>query len=130
MPLLENDLLEVLLACVEGRLKDVDLRFKQGSAANVVVASPGYPGTYPKGLPIEGLKEAERLGVTVFHAGTALKEDGVLVTAGGRVLGVMATGADLREALSRAYAGVDAIRFEGKQYRRDIGWRSLKNTGH
>jgi phosphoribosylamine--glycine ligase len=125
MPLLENDLLEVLLACVEGRLKDVDLRFRQGAAANVVVASPGYPGGYPKGLPIHGLNEAEQLGVTVFHAGTALDGNGALVTAGGRVLGVMATGADLREALSRAYAGVETIQFKGKQYRRDIGWRSL-----
>lgn len=126
MPLLENDLVEVLLACVEGRLEDVDLRFREGAAANVVVASPGYPGAYPRGLPIHGLNEAGRLGVTVFHAGTALDENGALVTAGGRVLGVMATGADLREALSRAYAGVEAIEFEGKQYRRDIGWRSLR----
>jgi phosphoribosylamine---glycine ligase len=125
LPLLENDLLEVLLACVEGRLKDIDLRFREGAAANIVVASPGYPGSYPKGLQISGLEEAEQLGVTVFHAGTSLDKDGVLVTAGGRVLGVMATGTDLREALARAYAGVDKIQFEGKQYRRDIGWRSL-----
>ena len=126
MPLLENDLVEVLLACTEGRLKDMDLRFRQGAAANVVVASPGYPGSYPKGLLLGGLNEAEEQGVTIFHAGTVAKEDGSLVTAGGRVLGVMATGANLREALSRAYAGVDKIQFEGKQYRRDIGWRSLK----
>ncbi|HYF92754.1 MAG TPA: phosphoribosylamine--glycine ligase [Symbiobacteriaceae bacterium] len=125
LPLLENDLLEVLSACVEGRLKAVDLRFRAGAAANVVVASPGYPGAYPKGLPIDGLEEADRVGVTVFHAGTAFDADGVLVTSGGRVLGVMATGNDLKEALSRAYAGVEAIRFEGKQYRRDIGWRAL-----
>ncbi len=126
MPLMENDLLEVMMACVEGRLGEIELRFREGAAANVVVASPGYPGSYPKGFPIDGLDQADRLGVTVFHAGTALREDGVLVTAGGRVLGVMATGADLREALARAYAGVEAIRFEGKQYRRDIGWRSLR----
>ncbi|PKN30215.1 MAG: phosphoribosylamine--glycine ligase [Deltaproteobacteria bacterium HGW-Deltaproteobacteria-21] len=126
LPLLENDLLEVLLACVEGRLKDIDLRFREGAAANVVVASPGYPGGYPKGLPIHGLDKAEKLGVRIFHAGTALDDNGVLVTAGGRVLGVMAVGADLREALSRAYAGVEAVQFEGKQYRRDIGWRSLR----
>ncbi|HWI51618.1 MAG TPA: phosphoribosylglycinamide synthetase C domain-containing protein, partial [Symbiobacteriaceae bacterium] len=125
LPLLENDLLDVLLACVEGRLKDVDLRFRAGAAANIVLASPGYPGAYPKGLPIDGLAEADELGVTVFHAGTDYDEDGILVTAGGRVLGVMATGAGLPEALARAYAGVEAIQFEGKQYRRDIGWRSL-----
>jgi len=125
LPLLENDLLDVMLACVEGRLKEVDLRFRAGAAANIVLASPGYPGAYPKGLPIDGLAEADELGVTVFHAGTDYDEDGMLVTAGGRVLGVMATGADLPEALARAYAGVEAIQFEGKQYRRDIGWRSL-----
>ncbi|HWI60486.1 MAG TPA: phosphoribosylamine--glycine ligase [Symbiobacteriaceae bacterium] len=125
LPLLENDLLDVMVACVDGRLRDVELSFRPGAAANVVVASPGYPGAYPKGLPIDGLDEADRLGVTVFHAGTAFDDDGALVTAGGRVLGVMATGADLREALARAYAGVEAIHFEGKQYRRDIGWRSL-----
>ncbi|RJR30035.1 MAG: phosphoribosylamine--glycine ligase [Desulfobacteraceae bacterium] len=126
LPLMENDLLEVLPACVEGRLGDIRLRFREGAAANVVVASPGYPGSYPKGLPIQGLKNAEKMGVTIFHAGTALDDKNQLVTAGGRVLGVMAMGADLREALSRAYAGVDAIQFEGKQYRRDIGWRSLR----
>ncbi len=126
LPLLENDLLEVLMACVEGRLKDIDLRFRGGAAANIVVASPGYPGPYPKGFPIGGLKKAKQLGVTVFHAGTGVNHEGVLVTAGGRVLGVMATGVDLREALSRAYAGVEVIQFEGKQYRRDIGWRSFR----
>lgn len=125
LPLLENDLLAVIQACLEGRLKEVDLRFRPGAAANIVLASPGYPGAYPKGLPIDGLSEADQLGVTVFHAGTAYDDDGVLVTSGGRVLGVMATGADLPEALSRAYIGVDAIQFEGKQFRRDIGWRSL-----
>ncbi|HYF75529.1 MAG TPA: phosphoribosylamine--glycine ligase [Symbiobacteriaceae bacterium] len=125
LPLLQNDLLDVMVACIEGRLKEVDLRFHAAAAANIVLASPGYPGAYPKGLPIDGLNEADQLGVTVFHAGTAFDDDGILVTSGGRVLGVMATGADLPEALSRAYIGVDAIQFEGKQYRRDIGWRSL-----
>lgn len=127
LPLLQNDLLDVMLACIDGRLKDVDLRFKEGAAANIVLASPGYPGAYPKGLPIDGLDEADQLGLTVFHAGTAFDEDGILVTSGGRVLGVMATGADLPAALSRAYLGVNAIQFEGKQFRRDIGWRSLSN---
>ena len=125
LPLLQNDLLDVMLACSEGRLKEVDLRFHAGAAANIVLASPGYPGAYPKGLPIDGLNEADQLGVTVFHAGTTFDDEGILVTSGGRVLGVMATGADLPEALSRAYIGVDAIQFEGKQFRRDIGWRSL-----
>ncbi|HYG58624.1 MAG TPA: phosphoribosylamine--glycine ligase [Symbiobacteriaceae bacterium] len=126
MPLLENDLLAVLTACVEGRLHEVDLRFRPAAAANVVLASAGYPGSYAKGLPIDGLEEADRLGVTVFHAGTGFDEEGALVTAGGRVMGVMAVGADLREALDRAYAGVEAIRFEGKTYRSDIGWRAFR----
>jgi len=125
MPLLENDLLEVALACVEGRLHEVDLRFRPGAAANIVLASAGYPGRYAKGLPIDGLVEADQLGVTVFHAGTAFNDDGELVTAGGRVLGVMATGPTIRAALEQAYAGVEVIRFEGKTYRKDIGARAV-----
>lgn len=124
MPLLENDLLEVAAACVDGRLHEVDLRFRPGAAANVVLASAGYPGPYQKGLPIQGLEEADHVGVTVFHAGTAFNDDGELVTAGGRVLGVMATGPTIGAALEQAYAGVEVIRFEGKTYRRDIGVRA------
>lgn len=124
VPLLANDLLDVMTACVEGRLADVELRFRPGAAVNIVLASGGYPGKYAKGLPIEGLEEADGVGVTVFHAGTAFSEDGELVTAGGRVLGVMAAGDDLPSALAQAYAGVEVIRFEGKTYRRDIGWRA------
>jgi phosphoribosylamine--glycine ligase len=126
LPLLENDLLEVMQACVSGSLTDIQLHFHEGAAANIVLASAGYPGAYAKGLPISGLDDADQLGVTVFHAGTAFTDEGELVTAGGRVLGVMATGADLGEALARAYAGVDVIQFEGKQFRRDIGWRAMK----
>ena len=125
LPLLENDLLEVILACLEGRLHQVELRFRPGAAVNVVLASAGYPGKYAKGLPIRGLVEADQVGVTVFHAGTAFNEEGQVVTAGGRVLGVMATGPTLRDALALAYAGVEQIQFEGKTYRRDIGWRAL-----
>jgi len=115
----------VALACVEGRLHEVDLRFRPGAAANIVLASAGYPGRYAKGLPIDGLVEADQLGVTVFHAGTAFNDDGELVTAGGRVLGVMATGPTIRAALEQAYAGVEVIRFEGKTYRKDIGARAV-----
>lgn len=125
LPLLENDLLEVIQACLEARLHQVELRFRPGAAVNVVLASAGYPGKYVKGLPISGLVEADQVGVTVFHAGTAFNEEGQVVTAGGRVLGVMATGPTLRDALAMAYAGVDQIQFEGKTYRRDIGWRAL-----
>jgi len=126
LPLLENDLLEVMLACLEGRLHEVELRFREGAAVNIVLASGGYPGKYLKGLPISGLDEADRRGVTVFHAGTWVDDDGVLVTGGGRVLGVMALGSTLEEALKVAYHGVDAIQFEGKTFRRDIAWRALK----
>ncbi|MFZ5825807.1 MAG: phosphoribosylamine--glycine ligase [Bacillota bacterium] len=124
LPLLKNDLLAVMNACAEGRLNEVELSFHEASAANIVIASGGYPGPYAKGLPIDGLDEADQRGVTVFHAGTAFTEDGELVTAGGRVLGVMAVGETLEQALAHAYHGVEVIQFEGKSYRRDIGWRA------
>ncbi|HEY3366872.1 MAG TPA: phosphoribosylamine--glycine ligase [Symbiobacteriaceae bacterium] len=126
LPLLESDLLQVLTACLEGRLDQADLRFRPMSAAYVVVASAGYPGPYRKSIPISGLEEADRRGVTVFHAGTAFDDEGALVTSGGRVLGCMAVGATLQDALAVAYDGVDAVQFDGKSYRRDIGWRALK----
>ncbi|MFS8641258.1 MAG: phosphoribosylamine--glycine ligase [Symbiobacteriaceae bacterium] len=125
LPLLENDLLEVIEACLEGRLHEVELRFRPGFAVNIVLASAGYPGPYAKGLPIRGLVEAEQVGVTVFHAGTAFSEEGQVVTAGGRVLGIMATGPTLRAAVDLAYASAERVEFEGKTYRRDIGWRAL-----
>jgi phosphoribosylamine---glycine ligase len=126
LPLLQNDLLEVMQACIEGRLAEIDLFFAaDAAAANIVLASAGYPGAYLKGFPISGLEEADELGVTIFHAGTAFTEDGELVTAGGRVLGVMAVGTDLRTALDHAYAGAETVQFEGKQYRHDIGWRAI-----
>ena len=88
------------------------------------MAAGGYPGSYNKGVPIHGLEEAESLEqVQVFHAGTTLEGDQVL-TAGGRVLGVTASGADLEEALQRVYAGVEQITFAGAQYRTDIGARA------
>ena len=91
-------------------------------------ARGGYPGTYPKGLPIHGVSEADALDdVTVFHAGTKL-DGGVLVTSGGRVLAVTGTGATLRGALDRAYAGVAKVGFEGMHARRDIGHRALKGS--
>lgn len=125
LPMLDMDLAEVALAATEpGGLAGARLRWRPGAAACVVMASAGYPGPYEKGKPIEGLDEAERLGTLVFHAGTA-RQDGRLVTAGGRVLGVVGQGPDLRTAVDRAYAGVAAIRFEGAHFRRDIGWRSL-----
>ena len=121
LPLLESDLLEILLACVEGRLGEIEVRWKEAATTCVVLAAPGYPGSYPTGDEIEGVKEAALLpGVTVFHAGTRL-ENGRLLTAGGRVLAVTALAADPSQARERVYEAVRRIRFPGMHYRRDIG---------
>ncbi len=123
---LESDLVEALEAAVEGRLSDTELRWKPGASACVVASSGGYPGPFRKGLPITGLERAAEVpDVMVFHAGTA-SEGGATVTAGGRVLGVTATGPDLKSALAKAYEAIDRIQFEGIYYRHDIGWRALK----
>jgi phosphoribosylamine--glycine ligase len=125
VPRMESDLVEALEACVEGRLSDTALRWKPGASACVVAASEGYPGAYETGKVITGLEEAARVpGVEVFHAGTRL-EDGRYRTAGGRVLGVAATGADLQEALGSVYEAMGRISFEGMVVRRDIGHRAL-----
>jgi phosphoribosylamine--glycine ligase len=124
MRLLDSDLYDILRACAEGSLDPSTVKWKDGFAVTVVAASPGYPGKYPKGLPITGIEEAEKLdGVVVFHAGTAVK-DGELVTSGGRVLNVTATGPTLDEALDKAYEAIKLIEFEGMHYRTDIGRRS------
>ena len=124
LPLLESDLADTLLACVEGRLASAPPRWRGGSAATVVAASGGYPGSYTTGHPIHGIEQAEALPETVvFQAGTRRSGDGQLLTDGGRVLAVTGTGADLRQALTRAYAGIECIHFEGMHYRRDIGSR-------
>ncbi|KAJ3329704.1 hypothetical protein HDU76_007345 [Blyttiomyces sp. JEL0837] len=123
IPLLDSDLAEVMKAAAEGRLDSVDLKFKSGAAATVVAAAGGYPGSYPKGKEITiGRAPTD---IIVFHAGTAAK-DGKLVTAGGRVLAVTATADNLEEAIKKAVSNVSLIKFEGMQYRRDIGHRALK----
>ncbi len=128
LPLLKTDLFTVMRAVHDGRLAEVPVEFASGAAACVVVASGGYPQAYPKGLPIS-LGDAEsRADVTVYHAGTALR-DGQLVTSGGRVLGVTATGEDLPAALEKAYAAVREVSFDGAFYRRDIGARALAALG-
>ena len=122
LPLLASDLLQVFDACLDGTLDQVDVRWHDGAAATVVAASEGYPGSYPKNREITGLADAEALrDVAVFHAGTKLADDGRVLTNGGRVLAVTATGDDLAGALVRAYNGVEQIRFQGMHYRRDIG---------
>lgn len=120
LSLLESDLLDILLACRNGTLDQIAIRWKSGASCCLVLASGGYPGSYQKGYPISGLEEAGKTAV-VFHAGTARKEDGTIVTNGGRVLGVTATGATLDEAIDGAYAAAAHISFAGMQFRKDIG---------
>jgi phosphoribosylamine---glycine ligase len=122
---LENDLVELFNASVDGTLAKVELKWNAMPSVCVVMASGGYPGSYPKGKPISGLAEASRLPNTkVFHAGTARKDDQI-VTNGGRVLGVTAWASDLAGARMAAYQAVEVIDFEGRQYRRDIGSKAL-----
>jgi phosphoribosylamine--glycine ligase len=123
MRLLDADLFEVLTACATGTLDPSAVKWHDGFAVSIVLASPGYPGDYQKYLPILGIDAAEKLNdIVVFHAGTA-HQDGQLVTAGGRVLNVTAIGSTLDEALDKAYAAVKLISFEGMHYRTDIGRR-------
>lgn len=119
LPRLENDLLEILWAVANNRLAEVDVRWSDRACVGIVLASGGYPETYETGFPIEGLTDVDP-DALVFHAGTR-RHNGALVTAGGRVLTVVATGATLAEASERAYRNVARIRFEGMHYRRDIG---------
>ncbi len=125
LPLLKTDLFEVLYEATENNLESVDFENSDEVCTCVVIASGGYPGKYEKGLEIFGISEAEEAGCAVFHAGTAI-ENGRTVTSGGRVLGVTATAPTLREAIDKAYAGVDRISFENCFSRRDIAWRVLE----
>ncbi len=118
------DFVPALMAAAEGRLNGTRLEWRAGPSVCVVMASAGYPGTYETGKAIGGIAEAEAQGSVVFHAGTRMGVDG-LETAGGRVLGVTAGGDDLAAAIGRAYKAVEAIRFEGAQFRRDIGRKGL-----
>jgi len=123
---LENDLVELLDASVDGTLGKMELKWSTQASVCVVMASGGYPGNYPKGKPILGLAEVAKLPNTkVFHAGTALK-DRQVVTNGGRVLGVTALGKDLKATQSAAYEAVEKICFEGVQFRRDIAAKALR----
>ena len=124
LPRLKSDLFEIVWACVNGGLHDVDIEWSNDASVCVVLASQGYPGSYTTGLPISGLAGLDD-DVEVFHAGTQRGEDGALLTAGGRVLSVVATGPTLEAARSKAYANVERIHFEGMHYRRDIGFRLI-----
>jgi phosphoribosylamine---glycine ligase len=125
MALLDSDLAWLLLAAANGRLAGRQVRWKPGSAAVVVVAARGYPGTPARGGRIEGLDEAAATGALVFHAGTARDADGHVVSAGGRVLGVTAAGSSVGEAVGTAYAAIEKISFADGFCRADIGWREI-----
>ena len=121
LPRLASDLTPALLATIEGTVAELEMQWSPEYCVCVVIASGGYPGSYQTGVPITGLKAAAAdAGVQIFHAGTGL-EDGKVVTAGGRVLNVVALGKDFEEARGLAYQSVEMINFEGMHYRRDIG---------
>ena len=128
LPLLETPLRDIALACVEGRLDQLAIRWREATACTVVLATDGYPERPQTGDKIEGLGEAAtHLHVSICHAGTA-EHDGTIVTSGGRVLNVTALGANLAIARQRAYRAVRDINFRGARFRRDIGWRELART--
>ncbi len=117
---LDSDLVEVMIATIDGKLDEIDLKWSNEPAVCIVLASGGYPGSYQKGKVISGLKEAEKFA-DVFHAGTAFNEKEEIITAGGRVLGVTSRGTNLEEASNNAYKAVEKIKFEDMQFRKDIG---------
>ena len=122
LPRMKNDIIDVMEACVNGPLDQIDLQFEENAAVCVVLASDGYPVSYEKGFPIKGFgKFHDEEGYYCFHAGTALNDDGEFVTNGGRVLGVTAKGSDLKEARANAYKATEWITFENKYMRSDIG---------
>lgn len=126
LPMLKTDLLTVMEAVIDGTLESLPLSFEEGACACVILASGGYPLSYQKGYPIEGLDaQGQCAGAVVYHAGTALK-NGEFVSNGGRVLGVTARGCNLQEALSKAYAAAKTISFSHCQMRNDIGQRALR----
>ena len=127
LPMLDGDLCDIFEAVCDHKLKYANIKWKTGSCTCVVMASGGYPLSYPKGLEISGLDENGQVeGAFVYHAGTKLSGDGKFLTNGGRVLGVTCTALTLEEALRRSYAAVDRISWENAHFRHDIGQRALK----
>ena len=124
MPRLDSDLLEIASAVASGRLSEIDVRWNDRAAVCVVMASGGYPGTYVTGKPITGLENVPE-GSRVFHAGTAVADDGTIATSGGRILGVVADAVDIASARSNAYDAISTITFEGAEYRTDIAARAV-----
>lgn len=122
LPRLKSDIVEIMQACIDGKLDQVDLEFEDNAAVCVVIASGGYPGSYEKGKVITGLDRFDTEdGYYCFHAGTSLTPDGKTVTSGGRVLGVTAIGATLKEARANAYRACEWVHFDGQYMRHDIG---------
>lgn len=122
LPRMKNDMIEVIEACIDGTLDQVDLQFTDEAAVCVVLASDGYPVSYEKGFPVRGLDHfTGKDGYYVFHAGTKFNEKGEIVTNGGRVLGVTALGEDLKAARANAYRAVELVDFDNKYFRHDIG---------
>ena len=122
LPRMKNDILDVMEACLDGTLDRVELEFEDNAAVCVVLASEGYPVKYEKGFPISGLERFDSApGCYCFHAGTRLGDDGSVLTNGGRVLGITATGPDLKQARANAYEATGWVDFENKYMRRDIG---------
>ena len=126
LPRLKTDLLDIILAAMNGRLDQLEIEWSDEAAVCVILASEGYPASYPKGRVITGLAEAEaQEGIQLFHAGTSLDGD-QFVTSGGRVLGVVGIGADTAQARERAYKAAETIKFDGVHYRTDIGVKALQ----
>jgi phosphoribosylamine--glycine ligase len=131
LPILESDLVDLCQAALAGRLGDIHVPAPRKASAIVVLAAEGYPGSIRKGRKIVGVDEANALdGVQVLHAGTSRDADGVLVSSGGRVLGVVGIGEGLQQAVDNAYRGVATVSFEGMQHRTDIASRGLAATGN
>jgi len=131
---LQTDIVDLFDAAIDGTADRLAIQMRPGASVCVIAASSGYPGKYPSGLPIAGLDSVHDPDTVVFHSGTASR-DGAIITAGGRVLGVTAvsgpsdtpSSSPLKDALSKAYGALGNISFEGMQFRRDIGWRTLRN---
>jgi len=129
LPLLEEDLVDIMEAVIFEELHTVDMKWSSKNTITVVLASEGYPGKYKKGIEIQGIDLAEKIeDVVVFHSGT-VNFDGRFITTGGRVLNVTAVGNTLKEAIVKAYLAINKIKFEGMQFRKDIGYKAFKKFG-
>lgn len=126
LPRLETDIVDIIEAAVEGKLDEIEIKWYNKKAVCVVLASGGYPGDYESGLPISGLADAESTGATVFHAGTKIS-DGQIVTSGGRVLGITATGETFQDAIRGAYEAASKVHFDKIYFRKDIGARVVES---